>query len=209
MKKKIIGILLVLCLCLTMLGCSKKADKISLSLTPENAQQDTLLLKSDKSVQAVVVDGFAKDYYNKDELQKFIESKLEEYNQEAGKGSAILESLESADDKVKGIFTYKSLADYTTINENFVAEGYITTRVLSLDEAVSEGILPASLTEAKSGDAVSSDQVTKEKKCSVVVLNSKTKVMIEGTILYYSGVSYIDEHSVQTSGEETAVIVYR
>ena len=81
--------------------------------TGEDVTATTIGINADGSVLEVVVEDFAEDYYDLDELKQIIESDIAEYNSESGEEEPI-KLLEAAKEggRVRTRTTYKSTEDY-------------------------------------------------------------------------------------------------
>lgn len=103
----------MICLCIVSLsGCKGKVESLKLS----DVNEETLLIRSNGTLQLGANETFDKIYYDEKDLKDFIESAIESFNEENGKGSVKLSDLEVENEKVKAIFTYDSMESYSEMN---------------------------------------------------------------------------------------------
>lgn len=197
MKKLRLFTLFILCLSL-LAGCKK--GNLSLSLGDLN--KNTIYVDDNGNTETVIVDDFEKDYYDKDELESFINEEITKYNGVYGEDAVKLNDLDVKDMKVKAAFSYKDMDTYASFSR-------MDAKFMTVKEAENQGLLPQTMLHARDGKEVDKSEILEKAEYKVVVLNEKYDVLVDGKIKYYTAALPINSRTVQTTGEETAVIVFK
>ncbi|SFR75853.1 hypothetical protein [Anaeromicropila populeti] len=197
MKK--IALTVGLCLCTCMLaGCKSKMK----SLDMDDVKTSTILIRSDGTVQSSSVENFEKEYYSESELKDFIDDAVSEYNDKTGEKVIKLEDCEVNDQKASMILTYDSLEHYKQLNE-------VETVSYTMEEAVDADIFPEKFVNAVDGSEALLKEVTADTSYKVLYVEEATEVIVPEAIKFYSNAMLLRADSVQTTGEEPAVIIYK
>lgn len=197
MKRYILSIVLILSMVM-LVGCNKNKE-----IAAEDVKANTVLIKSDGTVQAATIENFDKDYYNLEELTNFINGKINEYNQRNGVDSVVLGELKLIDANAVLVLNFKSLDHY-----NYFAE---TNAVVTSTTSAKNGeiTLPDTFLSAKDGAAISAAEALKNEKYKVLVINENTEVLIDGTVKYYTNGTLNGKSKIQTSTEGDTIVVYK
>ena len=197
MQKLVLSVTLVLCL-IMLAGCSIN-DEIDSKKTSNN----TFLLKEDGSIESATVEDCDKTYYDNAELEAYVTEKINNYNTEKGSEAITKKSLEINEGRALLILTYASIEDYNIFNEK-------DTVLLSAAQAKSGSVeLPQTFTAVKKGKATAAAAALDNNKYEVLIVKEKLDVLLQGTIKYYTGGTLKDKHGIQTSDEESTVIIFK
>ena len=196
--------MLILCISLIFCttGCKSKVQSLKLS----EIKDETFLLRSDGSVQSASYEEFEKYYYREEELKEFMADIMEDYNERNGEKSVKLTKFDlekvNGKDIAKAIFSYKDLASYCEMNG-------IAAAIYTMEEAKQAGVLPTTFTNAADGSKIDQNAATKDSDFNVLVIQVKADVILPDSVKYYSNAMLLSSNSVETTGEEAAVIVYK
>lgn len=182
---------------LTACGNKKEVKKTELSVDGI-AQEATLLLKEDGSVQSAIQESFDKDYYDKTELRTFIADQLSDYTKEHGADSVSLGDVGVADKQAVAIFSYPNVGSYAEFNE-------VSAALVSVKEASDQGALEGDFTDME-GNVVTSDKITKESENQVLIFEGGTRFESEAPIECVKGATLIDDYTADISGSAVIVI---
>ncbi|HAU85515.1 MAG TPA: hypothetical protein DCW90_08440 [Lachnospiraceae bacterium] len=202
MKRKALMVGLCICLMLAATGCKSRVHSLKLA----DIKDETVLLRSDGSVQSGAYEAFDEPYYDEDDLKAFMESAINTFNEEQGEECVKLNKLKIEENGTKhiakAIVTYDNMKLYSAMN-NIEAASY------SMEEAKEAGVLPEIMTVAADGSRVSQKEVTDNTEYKVLVIQIKGDIMFPDAVKYYSNVMLLAPNTVETTGEEQAVIVYK
>lgn len=202
MKKKALMLGLCLCLMFSVTGCKGRIQSLKLA----DIKDETVLLRSDGSVQSGAYEAFDEVYYDKDDLKSFMEKNIDEFNEEQGEECVKLNKLKIEENGTKhiakAIVTYDNMKLYSVMN-NIDATSY------TMEEAKEAGVLPEILTVAADGSRVNQKEVTDNTEYKVLVIQIKGDLMFPDTVKYYDNAMLLAPNTVETTGEERAVIVYK
>lgn len=196
MKKWRLFALLIMCICL-LAGCKKAYTTLS-----GNVETNTILVKEDGKVQTAIVEDFDKEYYDQDTLKAFIEATVSDFNTLTGENTVKVGSLKINDEVAKVLFTYKDMDTYASFND-------VEAKFMTVEEADANNLLPETFYDVKGTEEVSKSKILEKGKYKVIVLNEEYDVVVDGKIKYYSGAVPINSKTVQTTGKETSIIVFK
>ena len=197
MQKLVLSVTLVLCL-IMLAGCSKN-DEIDSKKTSNN----TFLLKEDGSIESATVEDFDKTYYDSTELDAYVTEKINNYNTEKASEAITKKSLEIKDGKALLILTYASIEDYNSFNEK---DNVLLTAAQAKGNSIE---LPQSFTAVKKGKTTAAATALENNKYEVLIVKEKLDVLLQGTIKYYTSGTLKDKHGIQTSEEESTIIIFK
>ncbi|SET49107.1 hypothetical protein SAMN04487772_1258 [[Clostridium] polysaccharolyticum] len=193
---------LCICLMLSVTGCKGRLEALRLA----DVKSETILLRSDGSVQSGAYESFNEIYYDQAELKKFMKKQIEDFNREQGEECVKLEKfkIEKRDSKhiAKAVVTFDNVKRYGLMNQSEIAE-------YTMKEAKEAGVLPEVFTVASDGSRVNQNKVTENADYKVLVMKMKGKVIFPDTVKYYKDVMLLSPNTVETTEEERAVIVYK
>jgi len=200
--KKIISISLV-CLLITGLltGCGKSLE----------ADRDTVYVQKKGSVTSAAIADFDKDYYDEEELKKYVDERVADYQEQHGEDSVSIDKFSVEEGVAKLYINYKGYEEYQDFNEVTLFSG-------TVPQALAEGFdFNTEFTEIKGGEAagtVSKDKIT-DTDAKVIILSEKVDVKVDGTIQYvssqYTTIKAKDTVSIQlpedaADGEESTLV---
>ena len=157
--KKVISVSLI---CLLMTGLLSACGN---SLT---ADRDTVYVQKKGKVICAAISEFDKEYYDAEELRKYIEERVQAYQEEHGKKSVGIEEFTVEDKVAKLYMKYEDCESYQDFNEVTLFSG-------TVPQALAAGFnFNTEFTEIKDSD------------CKVVILSEKIDVKVDGTVQYIS-----------------------
>ena len=88
------------------------------SLDNGNLEADvsTIIIHNDGKITSVMVEDFSQSYYDITELEQMIRNEILAFNETAGDGHIVLESIEQVDTYVKATMSFLSYEDYAGYN---------------------------------------------------------------------------------------------
>lgn len=201
MGNKTFAIALCICMLLSGTGC-KKVESLQLS----DIKEETVMLRSDGTVQSGAYELFEEPYYKEADLKEFINEEIDQFNEEHGEKSVKLSQLEvgkSGSKKIaKAIFTYGDISSYSALN-------HVDAKCYTMEEAIEAGVLPEILNVAADGSRVSRDEVAAKKDYKVLTIQVKADIILPESVQYYVNAMLLSLKTAETTGEELAVIVYK
>ena len=112
--KKLSFLFVMMLLLTTLAGCKKG----NVTIKTSEIEQNTMLVKSDGTIQVATVEDFNQDYYDLNELENFIKDNITKFNQKVGNDKAIvLDSLDKKKDKAIMVLEYANMEFYAQFNE--------------------------------------------------------------------------------------------
>lgn len=191
--KKIISISLV-CIMITGL-LTACGDSLDVDTT-------TVYVQKDGSVSEKIIEKWEKDNYSEDELEEFIDEKVEAHQEVYGKKSVKTSDFSVKDGVAELLVKYEAYTDYQELNN-------VTFFAGTVPQALAAGYdFNAAFTEIKDGKAageVESSEITGS-DYKVVILSEKIDVKVDGTIKYmssdYTSIKSEDTVSIQLPEEE-------
>lgn len=188
-KHKIIAGMAVVTMLLT--GCTNYAKQYD---------KNTLVVNRNGSLVEVSVEDFKDSSVKAEDLSAYIEEQVDNYNSDAGNDIKMV-SIDTEDmSHVKLVLSYKNVESYDAFN---LLE-YSLTDVNNVEEAS----LTGSFTSAEDKKVNPADIIA-EGKGKVLILSEATDVVIKGTVLYYNDEVTYKDGVATTSGEKTAVIIFK
>lgn len=201
MSKKTFAIALCVCMLLSGTGC-KKVESLQLS----NVEEETVMIRSDGTVQSGAYELFEEPYYKEEDLKAFITEEIDQFNEEHGEKSVKLSQLEigkSGKKKIaKAIFTYDDISSYSALNN-------VDAKCYTMEEAIEAGVLPEILNVAADGSRVLRDEVAAKEDYKVLAIQVKADIILPEAVKYYVNAMLLSLKTAETTGEELAVIVYK
>lgn len=168
MKKRIYILLLAAMVLLVGCGSVKKAGASSVYIDKKG------------KVTSVLVESFAAEQYDETELEEFIRSSIDQYNDENDKKSVSLDSYTVKKGQVRVILEYASCEDYENFNQTTLFSG-------SIKEAKAAGYDFKGNFASSSGDAADGSKILETNpEAKVIILNELIQVMTARNILYVS-----------------------
>lgn len=146
------------------------------------ADRDTVYVQKKGKVICAAVSDFDKEYYDEQELQKYVEERVQAYQQEHGKKSVEIDSFAVEDGVAKLYMKYKDCENYQDFNEVTLFSG-------TVPQALAAGYtFNTAFTEIQDGKASGNVENTTvmDTDYKVVILSEKVDVKVDGTVQYMS-----------------------
>ncbi|MCI8513814.1 MAG: hypothetical protein HFI93_04175 [Lachnospiraceae bacterium] len=222
MKKRTCLLLLAVLAAFVFTGCKGKDDIYEPVVSG-------LYVREDGSVVSADVEDFGKSYYDKAELQKFVEEEVIAYNDAAVSQPyayaaedvdeeemlpvSIL-SLSAESGKASLLLNFVKASDYLDFNKDTNAMVTQMSQCTS-KEAVENGLSFDNMKD-KDGNAAGADQAKKRKKNFYLTVTVSDKlaeglpIQVQGTIQFVSkNVEVTGTNEVKVPAGESAVIIYK
>ena len=197
--KKLVLCTMLLFLMMVTAGCTQE----DLNIVAEDVTTNTFLAKADGLLQVATVEDFDKDYYELSELEAFIAKKINGFNDSADDKTVTIDSVSQRGDKAIMILSYPGMEAYANFNEVYAA--YFTGGIEDVDLD-----LPATLINTKNDSLASTQEILQNNKYKILVLYEPYKIIVDGSIKYYSENSeYVDDNKVQGAAEGITVVVFK
>ncbi len=186
---------------LGMAGCSN-GKKDSQTIDNQVIKENTTILKSDGTIQSVLVESFEKDYYKKNELNSYIDEAIQNYTKKSGKDTVVLDSLDVDNKVATARFSYKNMTDFAAFNA-------IETELLTKEQALKDERISGTVYSVEKGDTVDLETALKDKDYKIVVANLPNEnIMTEGKVAYYTNGTMSGDNVIKAGSEGVTVIIY-
>lgn len=198
MKKLALCILMLLVI-LGTAGCRKEEKFI----TADEVTENTILAKSNGILQVATVEDFSKSYYELSELKKFITGEIDAYNKKAGGEKITIDDVKLRSGKAIMLLNYTGMDQYAAFNE--VSAAYFSGGVenVGLD-------LPETLVTAKDGALASTQEVLKDSKYKILIMNEPYHIVVDGKVKYYSdNAKMVDNSTIEGAAEGMTIVVFK
>ena len=172
--KKSIGLLLMAVLALAVLmgcGSSLKVD------------ENTVYVQKKGRVIGASVETFDKDYYSQEELEEYVNQRVEDYTESHEKNSVKMDSFSVEEGVAKLNIRYAGYEDYAEFNNIEMFAGSVLQAMAAGYDFEDEFL---TVTDGELGESVGKDTVTADEEYKVVILNEKVNVKVDGTVAYVS-----------------------
>lgn len=195
MKKKISFLICIMILVFSFAGCGKLEEITSNSVT----------LKDDGTIEALLVESFDQGYYSEDELINMVTAEANEYNSAHGADKIKVgdHSLTDGTMSLELIF-----ADVDTYNNYMPEKIYVGT----ITSCVNAGYdLNRSLVDAgKSEKTIGKSELADMGAKKVIIVNDALTVRTPSKVTYYSqGMEKIDNQTVGASVDGCYFVIYK
>ena len=143
---------------------------------------NTVYVQKKGTVIGASIGKLDKDYYDEDELEEFIDEKVEAYQEEHDKDSVKVSDFSVKDGVAELSMKYAGYEEYQEFND-------VTLFAGTVPQALAAGydfdIKFTSVKDGKAGDEVDSSKI-KESDYKVIILSEKIDVKVDGTVKYMS-----------------------
>lgn len=169
--------------------------------------EPTLEVLEDGQLLAWLVEDFDKDYYNLSELDTMVREEAEAYNEaarifvtEAGQVPVTVQSVAMAEDGSKKVIVGLLFANSRVYEDYFETDLFYGT----VAEAAAAGYeLSAALTSVKDGSIFTNEDVEKNSKRNILIMEDSVVVRCAGKVLYIgNNASLTEEGFVDCSQSE-------
>lgn len=189
-----LGVCIVLA-ALMLAACGEKSLRVS---------TDTLYIKKNGEVEEASFGMFDKEYYNAEELKKFAEEEVRNYNYSIVKEAVALNKVEVQDNVAIAYLTYVSLDDYIAFNEMDMFAGTVKK---AMD---AEYDFDTNFVTFDKGEEVNIVEVTEAGDNKILIVDASMDVRIDGKICYISSnVQKKDKKNVTITQGSLSYIIYK
>ncbi|MCM1135910.1 MAG: hypothetical protein NC400_10090 [Clostridium sp.] len=171
---------------ISVLALAVMLGAVSCGENDEEGSSTFITVGKDGTIQSEIVESFAEERYDKDELQQMILGEVSAYNNKAGSDNITVEKVDMDGSEVVVKMTYVRSRDYAAFNkETFFAGLADDAEVAGYElNVVLSGVKDAKETVGRS------DILTME-DTGLLITNSNEEIHLEGKALYVSdGVEY-------------------
>jgi len=194
--KRIAFLSVMVLMVVSFAGCKKG----NVSIKTSQIETNTMLIKSDGTVQAAVVESFDKDYYDLEELKTFINERVAQFNKNAGKENAVvLDSLEKKKGNAVMVLQYDNMEDYAKFNETDAQ--YLTSIT---QDTLSQ--IPDMLKTPDGEKTISKEELLTMKNVKVVILNEEYHLILPENIQYYTGGDLTGKKEIDAAAQGCVVV---
>ncbi len=195
--KKIILCAIALFLISGAAGCTKEELRVG------EIAANTMVARADGELQVATIESFDKDYYDLEGLKSYIQTQVDAYNTKAGEEKIKVDDVDKKENNAVMILTYSGMDQYSSFNEEFGA--YFSGGVENISLK-----LPSTLVNAKDGSLASTDEVLKDEKNRILVLNEPYHIIVDGKIKYYSEkATLVDDNEIDGAAEDMTIVVFK
>lgn len=146
------------------------------------ADRDTVYVQKKGKVICAAISDFDKDYYDKDELEHYVEERVLAYQGEHGKDSVEIDDFTVENGVAKLYMKYKDCDSYQDFNEVTLFSG-------TVPQALAAGFnFNAEFVKVENGEVTGSvdSSTVMDSDCKVVILSEKIDVKVAGEVQYMS-----------------------
>ena len=170
-----------LCACLAMVLVLVSLTACGSSL--EVNRNTIYVQKKGNIIGASVVDNFSKDYYDAEELENYVEERVDAYAAQHGDKSAKVDEFSVEENVAKLYIKYAGYEDYAALNEVTLFVGTVPQAMAAGYDFEEEFL---AVEDGKLGRSAGKDEVISGAEYKVVILSEKIDVKVDGSILYAS-----------------------
>ncbi len=175
--KKLIHVILVLCLALaTLAGCGAEPE-------PKDVNRDTVFVDKKGKISEFICSDFTADYYDKDELESFIKDRVTAYTDIYGVETVEIAKFAVEDGVAKLTLDYCDHTDYAEFNGVTFFSGSVVEAQAD-GYKFSDGFV--AVENGVTGAAVPGSEISTNEKLKCVIIGQETDVNVSGKIVYVS-----------------------
>lgn len=185
-------------------ACSRSPEKSAFAPT-----ESSLYITGEGTVTSADIESYTNDYYTEEELKASVEEAL------SGFGEGVtLNSVSLKDGTSSLLLDFAAPADYVKFASMFPDEES-SVRVTALEisdvsTAASGGWLSDKTFKTADGKEASADDVKKQTKLHVALVEGEALIQTDGAVQYVSdGVSVVGTSQVKTSPDGTSCIIFK
>ncbi len=178
-------------------GCGQEEK-----LSAESVKENTVLIRTDGTMDQYITGTFDKEYYSEKDLKDFAEGKIKDYNKKEGGKRISLVSVHVEKQIASMLIEYQSVEDYIIFNSQ---KGSFMT----VGEAKLKDSLPDKLFEIENNTEVSLEDTKLDEKWYVFSLSADTNIKVSGTIKYYNNAILLNPSVVKAETEKEALIIFK
>lgn len=148
-----------------------------------DVDKSTIYVQKKGKVVEALVEPFEKSYYEAEELERYINERVEAYTAEWEKGSVKASKLTVEDGVAKLQIEYGSYEDFARFNGEELFEG-TAPQAVAAGYPFDTGFL--SVEGGVLGEPADAEKVTADPSYRIVILSAKEDVKVDGTVLFVS-----------------------
>lgn len=171
--KRYMSLLLIGVLLLSLTACGK----------PLKVDQNTIYVQKKGKIISAIVQKFDKDYYDAEELNAYVNERVEAYVSTHEKDSVKVEEFSVEEGVARLNVQYAGYADYAALNE---VELFAGTVPQALAEGYDFNDDFVKVEDGALGAKATKDEIIALADYKVVILSEKLDVKVDGTIAYAS-----------------------
>ena len=166
--------------------------------------ETTIEAKKNGAIVHTIVEEFAEEYYDLDELVLMMTQACDAYNETAGEGSVTVEDTELTDGMLTAVMRYESAADYAAFNKVPMFTG-------TVQEAVNAGYnMNVKLYEADGGEvSIGKEELMQMADRHLMILREAVDVSVWDDVLYHTMnvMDSSDPRKVQVMNDDTLTFI--
>lgn len=202
-------LMIMVLVAMCVVGCSKNDAKAADAKVRKRA---TMIIDEQSQVMITYTEDFDKSNYNHDELEPTINEELLEFNNKiSNENGAKLESFDVNSDKKASLkIEFIDSDTYTKyVGEYVQPDRNIKLSIGSYNEVVAKGYLfGGSFINADDLSQITKDKFSDLENLMVVYTNEAQKILIPGTIVYFSDTVSLEEGLAITSDNLENYIIF-
>lgn len=182
-------------------GCSKEET---------NKASAGVVMEPSGSVQVKYEEKLDKDYYNGEELEKFIDSEVNEFNDIYGAESLKKASFEVKDDVATLWYEFADGDKYVTYMTDYVKAENVEFGIYTYEEAAEKGIdLSGKFNNIDGDGTVTKEEFEETDKLMVLYTNQEMCIYIPNDIAYTSEGVTVNKDTADTKADKINYILYK
>ena len=159
--------------------------------------ENTVYVQKKGKIIGASVESFDKEYYSEEELEEYVNQRVEDYAESHGKKIVKMDRFSVEDGVARLNIKYAGYEDYAEFNGVELFAGTVVQAMAAGYDFEDEFL---TVTDGKLGESADKDTVTADDSYKVVILNEKVNVKVDGTVLYVSA------KYTSMAGEDTVAI---
>lgn len=162
--------------------------------------ENTLIINRNDSVIEVAVEDFQNSQVKQEELETYIKGQIDAYNETNGK-KIRMQSMDCEDlSQVRLVLSYTDMDSYNGFNEqNCVLKEYADVEV---------GSLKGTYTSPE-GTQIKMEELGELNNARVLMVEESIDIVIKGEILYFNEEISVKDQIATSTGNGTAVIIFK
>lgn len=174
MRKGLAVFLVIAVMTIGLTGCGSSSDSV--------VTETTIEVKKDGSVVHTIVEAFAEDYYDQQELENMIQTACDSYNATAGADSVAVSGIMKEEDVLTVTMKYKDAVAYAGFNQLALFSG-------TVKDAYNAGYdLDVTLYSMQDdSDTIGKEEILGMGEKHIVILREAVDVKVWNKVAYASG----------------------
>lgn len=161
---------------------------------------NTLIINKNGSLVEVAVEDFQNSSVKEEEINAYIEEQIDAYNEVSGK-KVSKKTIDTQDlSKVKLVLKYEDIESYNGFNSlNYKLDDFVN---------IQESDFKGSYTSSE-GEVVGVADFKEIDESKVLMISEATDLVVDGEIQYYNEEFSVKDDIAKSSGNGTAIIIYK